>query len=268
MQYKHGSTWFTFASVVCINLQVYRYRCDHQTSQFGLKILLDIHYKILTILSRLKLQIRKLRSSALYPELRWIMTGHRECTTNYHDSKINFVFCNKVYSQYTQNCHQSYTVCNSVHYAPNFPTFHSSLYSTGFIISITLQCSIDCQPLPSSSMLLSLPSSPVWTLLAANQWALVYSNELVIGWAWCQRGSSTASRLYIQAMTHAYTNTFTHSQAKQKQWPHFRPCKPCLGGFINSDLHTPAFPVTFLFTSSFCLGFTLACSLFLCERWL
>ena len=67
----------------------------------------------------------------------------------------------------------------------------------------------------------------------------------------------TQTHARTQTLTHPHTHTHTRSQAKQKQWPCFTPCKTCLGGFINSDLRSPAFPAAFLFTSSFCLSFAL-----------
>lgn len=209
--------------IVCWGQLRSRYaNAAHHASHFSLKIPVDTQHNIHnydvqikapdnTMISYQLLKFctlsRALEADALNHD--WTQRMH------YHPLLLQngFCFCGIIYSQYSQHCQQNtMQFCSLCTYC-NFLSFHSTLYSTGLIISITLQCSIDCHPLPFSSVVLLLPSSPVRILLAANQWVLVYSNELVIGWAWCQRGSSTSFRQYAQVMkTHAlhkHIHTFT-----------------------------------------------------------
>ncbi|MEQ2268376.1 hypothetical protein XENORESO_001822 [Xenotaenia resolanae] len=90
-----------------------------------------------------------------------------------------------------------------------------------------------------------MTASVLLHLFPYNHCTLVYSNELVAGLARCQRSSSAASKLYAQTLGLTQTHLLTHSHPKQKEWPRFTSCKPCLGGFIKSDLHYPAFPGCF-----------------------
>lgn len=92
----------------------------------------------------------------------------------------------------------------------------------------------DVQFFPFSKMFLSL-QSPCWLPISEP------SSKLVIGGGVHHRPPPGCSHRLRDICIHKHIHT--PSQAKQKQWLCFTPCKLCLGGFINCDLCTPAFPI-------------------------
>lgn len=106
----------------------------------------------------------------------------------------------------------------------------------------------------------SMTFSVFLRLFPSNHCTLVESNELVVGLAQCQRVSSAASKLHPQSLRLAQMLLLTHSHGRQKEWPRFTSYKPCLGGFIKSDQHSPVFPGCFPVYRLFLAFFTLLSS--------
>lgn len=123
---------------------------------------------------------------------------------------------------------------------PKLAAVCTFLASSAQYYQSTTETSRHC--LPSSSVILSVFLSP--TIRAC--WFILMNRSLVRSGdkrAHQQHQSSTYRPWY----THIFIHAFTH-QTEKVSTLHILQTLP--GGFIKSDLHSPAFPAAFLFTSS------------------